>query len=64
MPIKLIPPKAGRSSNFRVRGTYLGIAVDRSTETSDKAKARKETLGDEEVTWLFTAYCGRSTLKL
>jgi hypothetical protein len=41
MPLTLVPPKAGRTPNYRVRGTYLGIRVDRSTETCDKAKARQ-----------------------
>lgn len=40
MPLKLVPPNlARRSPNYRIRGTYLGIKVDRSTETGDKRKA-------------------------
>jgi integrase len=40
MPLTLIPPiLARRSPNYRVRGTYLGVRVDRSTETGDKRKA-------------------------
>ncbi len=30
MPLKLIPPREGKSPNFTVRGTYLGQYVDRS----------------------------------
>jgi integrase len=41
MPIKLIPPRKGFSSNWRVRGTYLRQYVDRSTGTSDRAIAVK-----------------------
>jgi integrase len=41
MPLKLVAPKPGRTPNYRVRGTYLGIRMDRSTETSDKTAARK-----------------------
>ena len=44
MPISLVPPSA-RSANYRVRGTYLGIRVDRSTETGDKATAKKFLAG-------------------
>jgi hypothetical protein len=41
MPLKLVPPNpARRSPNYRVRGTYLGVSVNRSTETSDKRKAQ------------------------
>lgn len=31
MPLKLVPPKPGRSSYWRVRGTHRGISVDRTT---------------------------------
>jgi integrase len=41
MPLKVIPPRAGKSKNYSVRGTYLGIAVDRSTKTPDRAKAKQ-----------------------
>jgi integrase len=42
MPLRLIDPKAGRWANYRVRGTYRGFYIDRSTGTADKAKARAE----------------------
>jgi integrase len=41
MPLTLVEPREGRSAFFRVRGTYLGLYVDRSTETSDRKKARR-----------------------
>lgn len=41
MPIELIPPREGLSSNWRIRGTYLKQYVDRSTGTSDRGTARK-----------------------
>lgn len=41
MPLKLEEPRKGRSSNWRVRGTYLGVRLDRSTGSPDKAVARK-----------------------
>lgn len=39
MPLKLIAPKPGRSSSYRIRGTYLGIYLDRSTGTRDRKTA-------------------------
>ena len=45
MPLSLIPPTPGRSPNYRVRGTYLGIRMDRSAETSDKATAKRFLAG-------------------
>lgn len=41
MPLSLVGPREGRSKFYRVRGTYLGRYVDRSTETADKAQARR-----------------------
>jgi integrase len=41
MPIKLVPPRAGASPYFRARGTYLGVAVDRSTKASSRTVAAK-----------------------
>lgn len=42
MPLKLQPPRAGKSPNYTVRGTYLSVRVDRTTGTADKATATKE----------------------
>lgn len=44
MPLKLVPPKPGRTTNWRVRGTHLGVTLDRSTQTPDRAIARKRLL--------------------
>lgn len=41
MPLKLKPPRAGKSPNYTVRGTYYGVRVNRTAGTPDKAKARK-----------------------
>lgn len=41
MPLKLVPPRAGKSPNYRIRGTYLGEYVDESTGSSVEAVARK-----------------------
>jgi integrase len=41
MALKLKPPREGKSHNYTVRGTYLGISVDQSAKTSDRATAQK-----------------------
>ena len=41
MPLKLVPPRKGKTPFWYVRGTYLGQFVDRSTKTDRKAVARK-----------------------
>jgi integrase len=40
MPLKLIDPRPGKSPNFYIRGTYLGVYVDESAGTPVKAVAR------------------------
>jgi len=40
MPLKLKPPRPGKTPFYYVRGTYLGIRLDRSTQTSDARAAR------------------------
>ncbi len=45
MPLKLVPPREGRSKYWRVRGTYLGVYVDRSTETADRRVAARLLAG-------------------
>ncbi|APX70737.1 tyrosine-type recombinase/integrase [Brucella sp. 10RB9210] len=41
MPLKLIPPRTGKSPYYYVRGTHFGFTMDRSTKTADKATAAK-----------------------
>lgn len=40
MPLKLIPPRAGKSPFWSVRGTHLGIYVDKTTKLTVRAKAQ------------------------
>lgn len=42
MPLKLIPPRPGKSPHWSVRGTHLGIYVDRSTKFSERRKAQQK----------------------
>lgn len=42
MPLKLIEPRSGRSANYRVRGTYLGVSVDRSTGSPNREVAKRK----------------------
>lgn len=39
MPLKLVPPRSGKSPNWSIRGTYLKVRVDRSCGTDRKALA-------------------------
>lgn len=41
MPLKLNPPRQGKSKNFSIRGTYLGIRVDKSCGTDKRSVAVK-----------------------
>jgi integrase len=41
MPLTLVPPKAGRTPNYHIRGSHLGIAVNRSAKTPVKDIARR-----------------------
>lgn len=40
MPLRLVDPRKGKSPNYSVRGTYLGVEVNRSARTSDRKKAK------------------------
>lgn len=40
--LKLIPPRAGRSPNWTIRGTHLRTKVDQTAGTPDQKLARKE----------------------
>lgn len=41
MPLKLVPPREGRSPNYTIRGTYLRVYVDRSAGSRDKRVAQQ-----------------------
>lgn len=41
MPLKLIPPREGKTPCYYVRGTYLGQSVDRSTRASERRVAKQ-----------------------
>lgn len=45
MPLYLVPPRPGRSKFYRVRGTHLGVYIDRSTESAEKAAAQRLLAG-------------------
>jgi integrase len=40
MPLKLVPPRKGKTPFYYVRGSYLGIALDRSTKADKPRVAR------------------------
>jgi integrase len=42
MPLKLFPPRRGKTPNWTIRGHYLGVAVDRSAGTARRAVAERE----------------------
>ena len=39
MPLKLIPPRNAKTKNLYIRGTYLGVAVDKSSGTAKRSVA-------------------------
>lgn len=41
MPLRLVPPKPGRTPYFHIRGTYLGCYINRSARTGSRAVARQ-----------------------
>lgn len=41
MPLKLIPPRPGKSPNWSIRGTYLRVSINETTGTADKRTAAK-----------------------
>ncbi len=42
MPLELYPPRPGKSPNYSIRGTYLGVGpIDRTTGTPDRKKANE-----------------------
>ena len=41
MPLKLQPPRPGKTPNYSIRGTYYGVRVDRTAGTPDRKKAQQ-----------------------
>jgi integrase len=41
MPLKIVPPRAGKSPNYTIRGTYLGRVVNRSSGSGKRAVAQQ-----------------------
>jgi integrase len=41
MPLKLVPPRSGKSPNWTIRGTHLGVSVNRTAGTPDKKLAAR-----------------------
>lgn len=39
MPLKLCPPRPGKTPNWTIRGTHFGTRVNRSSKTGDRKKA-------------------------
>src|SRR5579859_887324 len=42
MPLKLVLPRKGRSPNWTIRGTYLGISIDLTAGTSRRTIAEQK----------------------
>jgi integrase len=42
MPLTLRPPRAGKTPNWEIRGSYLGVAVERSAGTHRKSAALRQ----------------------
>lgn len=62
MPLKLVPPREGKSPFWAVRGTHLGVYLERSTKTPVRAQAAKFlTAWKEEIERGATAKPGEPT---
>src|SRR3981189_2030229 len=48
MPLKLRPPRAGKTPNHEIRGTYLGVRVEVSSGTHKRSVALKQSREIEE----------------
>jgi len=42
MPLTLRPPRPGKTPNWEIRGSYLGVAVERSAGTAKKSVAKRK----------------------
>jgi integrase len=40
MPLKLVEPRKGKSPNWTIRGSYLGVAINKSSGTDKRSVAR------------------------
>jgi integrase len=40
MPLKLVPPRKGKSPNFTIRGSYLGVAINKSSGADKRSIAQ------------------------
>jgi integrase len=49
MPLKLIPPRSGKTPNYSIRGTYLRVYVERTAGTPDKKAAGQVLKGIERA---------------
>ncbi len=50
MPLKLRDPRPPKTPNYEIRGTYLGVHVERTAGTPDKKKASKALRDIKEAT--------------
>lgn len=41
MPLRLHPPRPGKSPNWTIRGTHHGVSINETSGTTDRAKAAK-----------------------
>src|SRR5579862_9597410 len=42
MPLKLFPPRPGKTPNWTIRGSYMRVSVDRSSGTPKRSAAQLE----------------------
>lgn len=42
MPLKLVPPRAGKSTNWTIRGAYLGATVDQTSGSPERKVASRK----------------------
>jgi integrase len=49
MPLKLVPPRKGKSPNFTIRGSYLAVGVDKSSGTHKRSVALAVMRGIERA---------------
>lgn len=56
MPLKLRPPRAGKTPNYEIRGKYLGVSVEVSSGTHKRSVARGQLRKVEECIELHGCY--------